>query len=166
MKSRLIGKDPDAEKDWGKRRRGQQTMRWLDGITDSMDMSLSKLQEIVKDSEAWCASVRRVSKSPTWQGLNNSKNGVAIDYDRQTGGFGFTYDMIAIDISVEKVVAAGYIYICSLKLKIGELVMNRKKKHQQEQNSYKQNVRMISIYRFFNHVHMHEQCSFLFENHA
>ena len=111
MKSRLIGKDPDAEKDWGKRRRGQQTMRWLAGITDSMDMSLSKLQEIVKDSEAWCASVRRVSKSPTWQGLNNSKNGVAIDYDRQTGGFGFTYDMIAIDISVEKVVAAGYIYL-------------------------------------------------------
>ena len=62
MKSQPIGKDPDAGKIEGRKRRERQRVRWLEGITDSMDMSLGQLREIVKCREAKCAAVYGVTK--------------------------------------------------------------------------------------------------------
>ena len=69
-KNWLIGKDSDAGKDWGRRRRGQQRMRWFDDITDSMEMGLGGFRELVMDRESWCSAVHGVTKSQTTEPLN------------------------------------------------------------------------------------------------
>ena len=73
-KAQHIGKDPDNGNDWGQEEKGATEDEMVDGITDSMDMSLSKLQEIVKDRVAWYAAVHGFTKSWTWLSNNRELN--------------------------------------------------------------------------------------------
>jgi len=91
VKSWLIRKDPDAGKDLSRRRRGRQRMRWLDGITDSMDMSLGKLGDMVKDREACVLQSTGCKELDMTNPLNNNK------YRRCTG------DLNTLDININLV---------------------------------------------------------------
>ena len=89
VKSRLLGKDPDAGKDWGQEEKRWQRMRWLDGIVDSVERSLSKLWEIVKDREGRHAAVHKVAKSQTQLSNWTITTNCSTCYSRKVGRWEF-----------------------------------------------------------------------------
>ena len=86
-KNGLIGKDSDAWKDWRQKEKRQQRMRWLESLTDSVDVNLSKLQELVKDIEAWHAAVCGVTESDS---TDSSVTEQQQQHDKQIRGICFT----------------------------------------------------------------------------
>ena len=87
VKRQLIGKDSDAWKDWRQKEKRQQRMRWLESLTDSVDVNLSKLQELVKDIEAWHAAVCGVTESDS---TDSSVTEQQQQHDKQIRGICFT----------------------------------------------------------------------------
>jgi len=120
-KSPFIGKDPDTRKDWGQEEKRMTEDEMLDGITDSMNMSLSKLWETVKDQEIWCAAVHEVTKSETrlsnWKTTKPQKFHVSqVGHVSSIHGWGTKIPhAVWCSQKCKNIYILGKIYICSYK---------------------------------------------------